>query len=177
MEAIRAVASGSTYWAADAAANSEIEQNAAAVQTVENSAASAEKNAAYQTVDTPVHQKIMADFCLSGLREIDADLAVVKADLLLVRAAGTTDLASILDGVVLSGRRRELLAARWIVSQLLFEGRGEKEEGRRQREEGKGKKAKGRRQREEGRGEKVEGREENLLNNSQLQVAEFPSFG
>ncbi|MEG3839504.1 DUF3685 domain-containing protein [Microcoleus sp. herbarium14] len=171
MEAIRAVASGRTYWAADAAANSEIELNAAVVQTVENSAPSAEQNADYLTVDTPVHQKILADFCLSGLREINAALAVVKADLLLVRAAGTTDLPSILDGVVLSGRRRELLAARWIVSQLLFEGRGEKEEGRRQREEGKGKKVERRRKREEGREEKVERRRENLLNNSQLQVA------
>jgi DNA-binding NarL/FixJ family response regulator len=157
IEAIRAVASGRTYWATDAATNPEIELNAAVVQTVENSAAIADKNADNSTVDTPVHKKILAYFCLSGLREIDATLAVVQADLQEIKAADPTDLPSILDGVVLSGRRRELLAARWIVSQLLFEGKGEK--------------AFGRKQRGEGRGEKAEIRGENLLNNSQSQLA------
>ncbi|MBD1811397.1 DUF3685 domain-containing protein [Microcoleus vaginatus DQ-U2] len=164
IEAIRAVASGRTYWATDAAANSEIELNAAVVQTVENSAAIAEKNADNPTVDTPVHKKMLAYFCLSGLREIDATLAVVQADLEEIRAAAPTDLPSILDGVVLSGRRRELLAARWLVSQLLFEGKGEKAEGRRQKAEGIKQRIEGRRQKEEMRGE-------NLLNNSQLQLA------
>ncbi|MEG4577123.1 DUF3685 domain-containing protein [Microcoleus sp. N3A4] len=157
MEAIRAVASGCTYWATDTAANSEIELNAAVVQIVENSASSADKNADNSTVDTPVHKKMLAYFCISGLREIDAALAVVKADLQEVRAADPTDLPSILDGVVLSGRRRELLAARWIVSQLLFEGKEEKAEGRKQRGEG--------------RAEKAEIRGENLLNNSESQLA------
>jgi hypothetical protein len=157
IEAIRAVASGRTYWATDAATNSEIELNAAVVQTLENSAAIADKNADNPTVDTPVHKKMLAYFCLSGLREIDAALAVVQADLEEVKAAEPTDLPSILDGVVLSGRRRELLAARWIVSQLLFEGKGEK--------------AFGRKQKGEGRGEKEEIRGENLLNNSQSQLA------
>ena len=157
IEAIRAVASGRTYWATDATANSEIELNAAVVQTVENSAAIADKNADDLTIDTPVHKKMLAYFCRSGLREIDATLAVVQADLEEVKAADATDLPSILDGVVLSGRRRELLAARWIVSQLLFEGKGEK--------------AFGRKQRGEGRGEKEEIRGENLLNNSQSQLA------
>ncbi|MEG4108168.1 DUF3685 domain-containing protein [Microcoleus sp. S13_C5] len=166
IEAVRAVAFGHTYWATDAAANSEIELNAAVVQTVENSAAIADKNADNLTVDTPVHKKMLAYFCRSGLREIDATLAVVQANLQEFRAADATDLPSILDGVVLSGRRRELLAARWIVSQLLFEGKGEKAKGRRKKEEG-------RRKKEEGRGEKeeAEGRRENWLNNSQLQVA------
>ena len=166
IEAIRAVASGCTYWATDTAANSEIELNAAVVQTVENSAAIADKNADNSTIDTPVHKKMLAYFCRSGLREIDATLAVVQADLQEFRAAEPTDLPSILDGVVLSGRRRELLAARWIVSQLLFEGKGDKEEGRRQKEEG-------RRERIEGRGEKAEIRGENVLNNSQSQLANF----
>jgi DNA-binding NarL/FixJ family response regulator len=157
IEAIRAVASGRTYWATDAGTNPEIELNAAVVQTVENSAAIADKNADNSTVDTPVHKKMLASFCLSGLREIDATLAVVQADLQEIKAAAPTDLPSILDGVVLSGRRRELLAARWIVSQLLFEGKGEK--------------AFGRKQRGEGRGEKAEIRGENLLNNSQSQLA------
>ncbi|MCZ0899474.1 DUF3685 domain-containing protein, partial [Microcoleus sp. HI-ES] len=123
IEAIRAVASGRTYWATDAATNQEIELNAAVVQTVENSAAIADKNADNSTIDTPVHKKMLAYFCRSGLREIDATLAVVQADLQELRAAAPTDLPSILDGVVLSGRRRELLAARWIVSQLVFEGK------------------------------------------------------
>ncbi|MEG4816692.1 DUF3685 domain-containing protein [Microcoleus sp. K5-D4] len=164
IEAIRAVASGCTYWATDAGTNPEIELNAAVVQTVENSAAIADKNVDNSTVDTPVHKKILAYFCLSGLREIDASLAVVQADLQEIKAAEPTDLPSILDGVVLSGRRRELLAARWIVSQLLFEGKGEKAEGRRQKAEGTG-------ERGEGRGEKEEIRGENLLNNSQSQLA------
>ncbi|MEG4205439.1 DUF3685 domain-containing protein [Microcoleus sp. Pol7_A1] len=176
MEAIRAVASGHTYWATDAATNPEIELNAAVVQTVENSAAIADQNADEPTVDTPVHKKMLAYFCLSGLREIDAALAVVKADLQEVRAADPTDLPSILDGVVLSGRRRELLAARWIVSQLLFEGKGEKAEGRSKfgngfnggglREEVGGKN-----EEEDGRRKTGEARRENLLNSSQLQVA------
>ena len=127
--------------------NPEIELNAAVVQTVENSAAIADKNADNPTVDTPVHKKMLAYFCLSGLREIDAALAVVKADLQEVKAADPTDLPSILDGVVLSGRRRELLAARWIVSQLLFEGKG----GRRGKAEGIRQKGEGRRQRGERR--------------------------
>ncbi|MEG4326282.1 DUF3685 domain-containing protein [Microcoleus sp. herbarium5] len=171
IEAIRAVASGRTYWATDAGTNPEIELNAAVVQTVENSAVIADKNADNSTVDTPVHKKMLAYFCQSGLREIDATLAVVQADLQEIKAAAPTDLPSILDGVVLSGRRRELLAARWIVSQLLFEGKGEKEEGRRKKEEGRGKRGEGRRERGEGRGEKEEIRGENLLNNSQSQLA------
>jgi DNA-binding NarL/FixJ family response regulator len=157
IEAIRAVASGRTYWATDAATNSEIELNAAVVQTLENSAAIADKKADNSTVDTPVHKKMLAYFCRSGLREIDAALAVVQADLEEIKAADATDLPSILDGVVLSGRRRELLAARWIVSQLLFEGKEEKVFGKKQRREG--------------RGEKEEIRGENLLNNSQSQLA------
>jgi DNA-binding NarL/FixJ family response regulator len=164
IEAIRAVASGRTYWATDAGTNPEIELNAAVVQTLENSAAIAEKNADNSTVDTPLHKKMLAYFCRSGLREIDAALAVVQADLEEVKAADATDLPSILDGVVLSGRRRELLAARWIVSQLLFEGKEEKVFGKKQRGEG-------RKQRGEGRGEKEEIRGENLLNNSQSQLA------
>ncbi|MEG4284870.1 DUF3685 domain-containing protein [Microcoleus sp. A006_D1] len=166
IEAIRAVASGHSYWPADAAANSELELNSAVVQTVENSPVSADENADDPTVNQPVHQKLLAYFCLSGLREIDAALAVVKADLQQVRAADPTDLPSILDGVVLSGRRRELLAARWIVSQFLFDGRGEKEEGRRKKEEGRRKK-----EEEDGRRKTGDGRQESLLNNSQLQVA------
>ncbi|MEG4625974.1 DUF3685 domain-containing protein [Microcoleus sp. w1-18aA5] len=164
IEAIRAVASGRTYWATDATTNSEIELNAAVVQTVENSAVIADNNADNSTVDTPVHKKMLAYFCQSGLREIDATLAVVQADLQEIKAANPTDLPSILDGVVLSGRRRELLAARWIVSQFLLEGKGEKAEGRRQ-------KAEGIKQRIEDRKQKEEMRGENLLNNSQSQLA------
>ncbi|MEG4855271.1 DUF3685 domain-containing protein [Microcoleus sp. B5-D4] len=164
IEAIRAVALGRTYWPTDAATNPEREINAARVQTVENSAIIADKNADNSTVDTPVHKKMLAYFCHSGLREIDATLAVVQADLQEIKAANPTDLPSILDGVVLSGRRRELLAARWIVSQLLLEGKGEKAEGRRQEAEGIKQRIEDRKQKEEMRGE-------NLLNNSQSQLA------
>ncbi|MEG4498899.1 DUF3685 domain-containing protein [Microcoleus sp. F10-C6] len=171
IEAIRAVASGSTYWATDVASNSEIEQNAAVLQTVENSPVSTEQNADYLTVDRRVHQKILAGFCLSGLREIDATLAVVQGDLQELRAAAPTDLPSILDGFVLSGRRRELLAARWIVSQLLFEGRRQKAEGIEERGKGRRQRAEGRGEKAECRGEKAEIRGENLLNNAQSLLA------
>ncbi|MEG3846941.1 DUF3685 domain-containing protein [Microcoleus sp. herbarium19] len=162
IEAIRAAASGGSYWPADAAANSEIELNSTAVQTVENSAAIAGKNADCTAVNTPVHQKFLAYLYRSGIREIDAALAAVKADLEEVRAAEQTDLPSILDGIVLSGHRRELLAARWIVSQLLPEG-SKGEEGRGKEEEGRGK-------REEGRGKTV-------LNGSELAVANSRVLG
>jgi DNA-binding NarL/FixJ family response regulator len=180
MEAIRAVASGSSYWPADAPDSSEIELNSVAVQTIENSAANADKNAVAAIDDPPIHKKILAYFCLSGLQEIDAALAVVKADLHQMRAAEPTDLPSILDGVVLSGQRRELLAARWIVSQLLFEGREEKEEGRGKKEEGRAPFgfAQGKQGEEEDERKKTgKGRRDHLLNNSQLQVANFPVSG
>ncbi|MBE9187678.1 DUF3685 domain-containing protein, partial [Microcoleus sp. LEGE 07076] len=166
MEAIRAVGSGGTYWPTDAGANSKIQLNSAAVQTIENSAANAEENLEAPIVDRPLNPNILAGVCLSGLQEIDAALAALKADLQGMRAANATDLPSILDRVVLSGRRRELLAARWIVSQLLFEKRGENSNGSRKQELGKNKK-----EEEKGRKKTGEGRRENLLNNSQLQVA------
>jgi len=117
--AIRLVASGQTYWAENTAVTSEIELDSGVVQTVENSAAGVYKNPDSPRVSTPIHQKLLADICLSGLRQIDANLAVVKAELQETIATGKEDFASILDGVLLSGHRRELLAARWIVSQLL----------------------------------------------------------
>jgi DNA-binding NarL/FixJ family response regulator len=166
IQAIRAVASGGNYWPTDVVANSEIELNTAVVQTVENSAVSAEESADDSIVDRPVHQKILDYFCLSGIREIDAALAVVKADLQQVRTAEPTDLPSILDGVVLSGHRRELLAARWIVSRLLFEGRRQKAEESStllSLSEVEGLRVK--------RGKKEKGREERGLNLSELAVA------
>jgi len=160
IEAMRLVASGQTYWPMDLSASSEIALNAGIIQAVENSALGTEEKADSPTVSTPVTQKLLAYFCLSGLRQIDAALAIVKADLQQVKAADSEDFTSILDGVVLNGRRRELLAARWIVSQLLPEERREKSEGRSQREEVRGK-------REEVRGERV-------LNHAELEVANSP---
>ena len=142
--AIRLVASGQTYWLENTAVTSEIELDSGVVQAVENSVAGVDKNPDSPRVSTPIHQKLLADICLSGLQQIDANLAVIKAELQETIATGKEDFASVLDGVLLSGHRRELLAARWIVSQLLpEEGRRKKEEGRRKREEG-------RRKREEG---------------------------
>ncbi len=171
IEAIRVVASGGTYWPTDTPANSQIELNSATVQTLENSAVNPEENAESLTVETPVHTKILAYFCVSGLREIDAALAIVKADLEQIKVADSTDLATILDGIVVSGRRRELLAARWIVSQLLEVG-GEKEEVRRKSEEV-------RRKSEEAEGKRKtgEGRSESLWDNSQLQVTNSRGSG
>ena len=161
IEAMRLVASGQTYWPMDLSASSEIALNAGIIQAVEKSALGTEEKADDPTVSTPVAQKLLAYFCLSGLRQIDAALAIVKADLQQVKAADSEDFTSILDGVVLNGRRRELLAARWIVSHLLPE-RGEKEEVRGKREEVRGK-------REEVRGERV-------LNHAELEVANSPVF-
>ncbi|NJM59319.1 MAG: response regulator transcription factor [Oscillatoriales cyanobacterium RU_3_3] len=143
IEAIRLVASGQTYWPADAVTGSQIASGAAKVTQRENSAAGAGENARNSTVFPPAIQNLLVDFGRSGLQQIDATLAAVKADLQDARATGATDLPSILDGVVLSGRRRELLAARWIVSQLLSfeEGRRKREEGRRKKKEGRRNKA------------------------------------
>ncbi|MEG5137523.1 MULTISPECIES: DUF3685 domain-containing protein [unclassified Microcoleus] len=163
IEAIRVVASGGTYWPTDALENSELKLNSAVVPIIKNSPANPEENSKNLIVDRPV-RKILAYFCVPGLQQIDAALAVVQADLEQMKTANSTDLSTTLDGIVVNGHRRELLAARWIVSQLLFDGRGEKEEGRRNKEEGI-RKAEGRQK------EEAEGRRESLLNNSQLQVA------
>lgn len=167
MEAIRAVGSGSTYWPADATANSTIQLNSAVVAAIENSAAiAAEENLDDPIVDRPLRQNILTDAFVSGLREIDSALALVKADLEEVKAADATDLPSILDRVIVSGRRRELLAARWIVSQLLLEARGRSGSA-----QGKKKQEGDRASLKVKRREKAEGKAENLLSNSQLQVA------
>ncbi|MEG3941679.1 DUF3685 domain-containing protein [Microcoleus sp. S36b_A3] len=167
MEAIRAVGSGSTYWPADATANSTIQLNSAVVAAIENSAAiAAEENLDDRIVDRPLRQNILTDAFVSGLREIDSALALVKADLEEVKAADATDLPSILDRVIVSGRRRELLAARWIVSQLLLEARGRSGSA-----QGKKKQEDDRASLKVKRREKAEGKAENLLSNSQLQVA------
>ena len=160
IEAMRLVASGQTYWPMDLSASSEIALNAGIIQAVENSTLGTEEKADSPTVSTPVTQKLLAYFCLSGLRQIDAALAIVKADLQQVKAADSEDFTSILDGVVLNGHHRELLAARWIVSQLLPEERREKSEVKGKREKVRGK-------REEVRGERV-------LNHAELEVANSP---
>jgi DNA-binding NarL/FixJ family response regulator len=160
IEAMRLVASGQTYWPMDLSASSEIALNAGIIQAVEKSALGTEEKADSPTVSTPVTQKLLAYFCLSGLRQIDAALAIVKADLQQVKATDSEDFTSILDGVVLNGHHRELLAARWIVSQLLPEERREKSEVKGKREKVRGK-------REEVRGERV-------LNHAELEVANSP---
>lgn len=119
MAAIDLVASGQTYWPENTAVISENEQDLAAVQTKENSPADIDHNPDYPIVSTPIHQKLLSNICLSGLRQIDANLAIIKVDMQDSIATGKKDFSSILDGVLLSGHRRELLAARWIVSQLL----------------------------------------------------------
>jgi DNA-binding NarL/FixJ family response regulator len=120
MEAIRLVASGQTYWPMDLSASSEIELNSGVVRSIEKSAAGTAENADSSTVFVPVPRQLLTYLGRSGLRQIDATLAIVKADLQQVQA-DSENFTSILDGIVLNGRRRELLAARWIVSQLLPE--------------------------------------------------------
>lgn len=129
MAVIRLVASGESYWQEDVAVNSEIPVNLGGVQSIENSLTDVEKTVDAPTLATPRHQKMLADICLSGLRQIDATLAVVKAELQETKATGKDDFGSILDSMLLSGHRRELLAARWVVSQLLpAERRNNREE-------------------------------------------------
>lgn len=154
MAAIRLVASGASYWPEDVAASWEIPLNLGGVQSTENSATDVEQIVDDPTVTTPIHQKILTDICLSGLGQIDATLAVVKAELQETKATGKNDFGSILDSLLLSGHHRELLAARWVVSQLLPTPR------RREREESQGVQGK---QRGEGRGK-------SLLINSELVV-------
>jgi DNA-binding NarL/FixJ family response regulator len=144
IEAIRLVASGQNYWPADATASSQIASEVATAARLENSTEVTGETAGNSTVLPPKIQNLLVDFGRSGLQQIDATLAAVKADLQATRATAADDLPSILDGIVLNGRRRELLAARWIVSQLLS---FENEEGRRQKAEGRGKKAEEREQR------------------------------
>lgn len=121
MAAINSVASGQTYWPENTAFTSENEHDLATVQTEENSVADVDKSPDFQPVSTPRYQKLLANICLSGLRQIDANLAITKVELQDTIATGQKDFSSILDEVLLSGHRRELLAARWIVSQLLPE--------------------------------------------------------
>jgi DNA-binding NarL/FixJ family response regulator len=184
--AIHLVASGQTYWLENVAVTSEIELDLGVVQAVKNSPVGVDNNADFPIVSTPIHRKLLADICLSGLWQIDANLAVVKAELQETIAAGKEDFASVLDGVLLSGHRRELLAARWIVSQLLpGEGRRKKEEGRRKREEGRGKKEEGRMPFDSGQGPRrtltgVEWlrvkRGKKVLNHSELVVENIESL-
>jgi DNA-binding NarL/FixJ family response regulator len=172
MEAIRLVASGQTYWPMDLPASSEIELNAGVVPSIEQSAAGTEENADAPTFFMSVPQKLLTYLGRSGLRQIDATLAIVKADLQQAQGPDLEDFTSILDGIVLNGRRRELLAARWIISRLLSEeGRGKKDEGRRKKDEGRRKKEEGRRKKDEGRRKRGEGRGERVLNDSELAVA------
>lgn len=61
----------------------------------------------------------VAQLCHSGVRQIDATLAQVTAELQQAKILQGENIGSLLDWVFLSGRRRELLAARWIVSRML----------------------------------------------------------
>ncbi|MFM9267013.1 DUF3685 domain-containing protein [Tychonema sp. BBK16] len=131
MAAIDLVASGQTYWPENTAFTSENEHDLATVQTEENSVADGDKSPDFQPVSTPIHQKLLTDICSSGLRQIDENLAIIKVELQDTIATGKKDFSSILDGIILNGNRRELLAARWIVSQLLPQVPKGGKEGRR----------------------------------------------
>ncbi|MGE5658886.1 MAG: hypothetical protein ACM37W_19995, partial [Actinomycetota bacterium] len=61
----------------------------------------------------------VAQLCYSGVRQIDATLAQVTVELQQAKVLQGENIGSLLDWVFLSGRRRELLAARWIVSRML----------------------------------------------------------
>jgi DNA-binding NarL/FixJ family response regulator len=69
-----------------------------------------------------LHRRLINHISGSGMQQIDFEIAELNQQLENHRRLGTEDLASLVDGLFLTGRRRELWAARWILSQLLITG-------------------------------------------------------
>jgi DNA-binding NarL/FixJ family response regulator len=128
--AIRQVASGKNYWP----------------EEVEEEIREGERKVFGQV---SIHQKLINEISGSGMQQIERAIAELNQELQDARLLQKEDLTSLVNWLFLTGRRRELLAARWLVSQL--EGRRKKEEGRRMRDEGRGMRDEGRGMREEGR--------------------------
>lgn len=103
---IRQVAAGQSFWSGSLRQGEEVVPEAEIVRKEVTSL-------------TPGPRQLLTDLCGSGLQQIDATLAEVKVALQNPRLQESENLLAILDLIVLSGRRRELLAARWLVSQLL----------------------------------------------------------
>lgn len=95
VEAINQLASGQSYW----------------VEVNNNSTLPPQIDAIAVNNDSSLINKIKQHFRQSGLQQIDANLSVIE-DLL-------QNNLSELNQLVLAGRRRELIAARWLVNKLL----------------------------------------------------------
>ncbi|HLO46991.1 MAG TPA: DUF3685 domain-containing protein [Kamptonema sp.] len=131
--AIRQVASGESYWS----------QNSQEQENVGNAAP--QDGFAF-----PRRRKLLTNVSLSGVRQIDAAIAQINTQLEASKQLQTEDFASLVDWAFLRGRRRELLAARWILSQLLPQHQEEKSTGDR---------------------EQIN----RIITNSQLPIANFPA--
>lgn len=105
LAAMRAVAAGQSYWL-----------QTAAIQTRPITQATSTTAPTTTTAITPMRPVLLATFRrnlrLSGVRQIDAALAEVTAEL------QNLDLP-LLERAVIAGQQRELKAARWFVSRLL----------------------------------------------------------
>ncbi|MDB9509770.1 DUF3685 domain-containing protein [Kamptonema animale CS-326] len=122
--AIRLVASGESYWP-ERSQEQENEGNIPlrdSVQVEEQS--ELYPNSAFSR--DSLYRKLIAHLSRSGMRQIDTAIAEVNTQLQDARLLQKEDFASLSDWVLLSGRRRELLAARWLVSQLLPTDRQQK---------------------------------------------------
>ncbi|OCR01188.1 hypothetical protein BCD67_17660 [Oscillatoriales cyanobacterium USR001] len=73
-----------------------------------------------------LYQKLINNISRSGAQQIDSSIAELNQQLQAVNLRENENFVSRLDWIVLTGRRRELLAARWIVSQLLQTRESEK---------------------------------------------------
>ncbi|MDF0556641.1 DUF3685 domain-containing protein [Kamptonema sp. UHCC 0994] len=115
--AIRLVASGESYWP-ERSQEQENESNTTPLtDSVQVGESEFRPDAAFPRYS--VHRKLIAHLSRSGMRQIDAALAEINTQLQDSRLLQKENFVSLTDWVLLSGRRRELLAARWIVSQLL----------------------------------------------------------
>lgn len=119
--AIRLVASGESYWP-ERSQEPENESNTTPLAGEEQS----ELRPGSPFPRLSLYRKLIAHLSLAGMQEIDAAIAEVNTQLQDSRLLQKEDFVSLSDWVLLSGRRRELLAARWIVSQLLPTDREQK---------------------------------------------------
>lgn len=102
--AIRQVASGGNYWPEEA----EEERSEGEKKVFGN---------------VSIHRKLINDISGSGIQQIEREIAELNQQLQDARLLEKEDLTSLVNWLFLTGRRRELLAARWLVSQLLRTGK------------------------------------------------------
>ena len=104
--AIRQVASGKNYWP----------------EEVEAESSEGERKVVGKV---SIHRKLINEISGSGMQQIEQAISELNQQLQDARLLQKEDLTSLVDWLFLTGRRRELLAARWLVSQLLRTGKGQ----------------------------------------------------